>query len=44
MDHNFEYGVIATTLDRILSAIYVGVLAFIFFHVLHMKGYPRQAA
>ncbi|MBT73920.1 MAG: hypothetical protein CMQ15_18115, partial [Gammaproteobacteria bacterium] len=24
MDHNFEYGVIATTLDRILSAISVG--------------------
>tara|TARA_B100000959_G_scaffold140740_1_gene147823 strand:- start:263 stop:1201 length:939 start_codon:yes stop_codon:yes gene_type:complete len=43
MDHNFEYGVIATTLDRILSAISVGVLAFIFFHVLHMKGYPRQS-
>jgi uncharacterized membrane protein YbhN (UPF0104 family) len=44
MDHNFEYGVIATTLDRILAAISAGVLAFIFFHVLHMKGYPRQSA
>ena len=43
LDYSFDYGIIATTLDRIIATIWVGFFGFIFFHLLHMKGYPKQS-
>tara|TARA_B100001964_G_scaffold244050_1_gene324026 strand:+ start:2372 stop:3325 length:954 start_codon:yes stop_codon:yes gene_type:complete len=43
LDYSFDYGVIATTLDRIIATIWFGIFGFIFFHSLHMKGYSKQS-
>jgi uncharacterized protein (TIRG00374 family) len=42
MDYNFDYGVIATSLDRILSTFWFGIFGFIYFHFLHMKEYVKD--
>ena len=41
LDYSFDYGVIAATLDRIIATIWVGFFGFVFFHLLHMKGYSK---
>tara|TARA_B100000315_G_C14303784_1_gene463073 strand:- start:37 stop:654 length:618 start_codon:yes stop_codon:yes gene_type:complete len=43
LEYSFDYGVIATTLDRIIATIWLGIFGSIFFHSLHMKGYPKQS-
>lgn len=42
MDYSFEYGVIATALDRVISTVWTGIFGFIFFHLLHLKGYSKK--
>ena len=43
LEYSFDYGVIATTLDRIIATIWLGFFGFISFHSLHMKEYPKQS-
>jgi len=40
--HSFDYGVIATALDRLLSTIWFMVLGFICFNVLQLKDYRKE--
>lgn len=43
MNYSFDYAIIATTLDRVVTTAWVGILGFIFFHLLHLKEYPKDA-
>tara|TARA_B100000315_G_C14560661_1_gene580402 strand:- start:821 stop:1771 length:951 start_codon:yes stop_codon:yes gene_type:complete len=42
-DYSFDYGIIATSLDRILSTLWFGIFGFIYFHFLHMKEYVKDS-
>jgi len=42
MDYSFDYGVFATTLDRIIATAWAGFWGLIFFHLLHLKGYSKK--
>ena len=42
MDYGFDYGVLATALDRIIATIWISLLGTIYFHTLHLKGYSKK--
>ncbi|MBI4600243.1 flippase-like domain-containing protein [Candidatus Uhrbacteria bacterium] len=42
LGNNFDHGVFATVLDRILATFWSSLLAVVFFQVLHLKNYPRE--
>tara|TARA_B100002003_G_scaffold213796_1_gene211703 strand:+ start:2255 stop:3199 length:945 start_codon:yes stop_codon:yes gene_type:complete len=42
MGYNFDYGIIAATVDRIFSTLFFVFFGIIFFNVLHLKGYSRN--
>jgi uncharacterized membrane protein YbhN (UPF0104 family) len=42
MNYSFDYGIIATSFDRILATIWFSIFGFIYFHVLHLKMQHKE--